>query len=102
MRNTEPGQYRALEIGHVLYIYRCAPASDIFPDARGKGKPTARTFPAALKLRIKVFGKPRKSKSKADALSRYRSVRGPIECSGDNECSAPAHNNVYNAWPGKS
>ena len=55
----------------------------------GNGKPTARTFPAALELRMEVCGKPRKSTSKAGALSGKSLVRGTMQYSGDNDYPAP-------------
>ena len=72
-----------------------------FGRSAGNRKANRADLPAALKLRMEVSGKPSKSARKADALSRDHSVRGTMRLSVDSDYPAPAHNIVYNAWPGE-
>jgi hypothetical protein len=67
----------------------CAPAPDLFCRRTGNGKPTARTCPAALELRVGVSGKPKKSTTKADPLLQNHSVRGTMRLSVDYNYLAP-------------
>lgn len=89
---------RCSKVGHALYTHRCAP-TDILPDARELEANRAH-FPAALELRMELCGKQRKSTSKADALFLRLLTAWDNEALRDSDCSAPAHNNVYSAWPG--
>ena len=88
------------ESGHTLYSYRCGQA-DILPDARGMESQPA-DFPAALGLRNELCGKPRKSTSKADARLQRSLTAWDNEVLRDSDRPAPAHNNVYSAWPGEN
>ena len=82
------GRQRRFHNPPLVIAPRCAPVPAFLP-TREDWKANRADFPAARKLRIEVFGKPRKSTSKTDARARDRRVRGTMEYPWDNDYSAP-------------
>src|SRR5690349_10467362 len=68
---------------------------------RGNWKANRADSPAALELRMELCGKQTKSTSKAGARFLRWLTAWDNEVLRDSDCSAPAHNNVYSAWPGE-
>ena len=107
-RGTDPAG-RAKHFANAAFISAPIPATpysqtlcasaDILPDARKTGSQPRGHFQPHLRLRFGVTSKQGKPTSKADALSRDRSVRGTVECSGIMASRRQPHNTMYNTSP---